>query len=218
MAEAPDYRDDTPLVYYRPGVWAREAIVPRNFGLVHGLYILDWDGDRRDEILTAGFEGIHLFKRAADGSWSRTEIAKGAPDPWPKSGSSDITVGKLGGARFLATIEPWHGEQVVIYMQRGGQWERRVIDTSLVDGHTIQTADLDGDGNDEVIAGFRGKGTSVYLYRAVEGGARWERETLDNGGMAAAACAVADLNGDGRPDVACIGSSTANLKWYENLK
>jgi hypothetical protein len=35
--------------------------------------------------------------------------------------------------------------------------------------------------------------------------------------MPAAACAIADLNGDGRPDIACIGSSTANLKWYENL-
>ena len=35
--------------------------------------------------------------------------------------------------------------------------------------------------------------------------------------IAAAACAIADLNQDGRPDIACIGSSTANLKWYENL-
>ncbi len=33
--------------------------------------------------------------------------------------------------------------------------------------------------------------------------------------MAASACAVVDLNGDQRPDVACIGG--ANLKWYENL-
>ena len=40
---------------------------------------------------------------------------------------------------------------------------------------------------------------------------------LDEGGMAAAACAIADLNGDGRPDIVCIGSATANLKWYENL-
>jgi hypothetical protein len=32
--------------------------------------------------------------------------------------------------------------------------------------------------------------------------------------MAAAACAVADLNADGRPDIACIDST--RLKWYEN--
>jgi hypothetical protein len=33
--------------------------------------------------------------------------------------------------------------------------------------------------------------------------------------MAAASCAVADLNADGRPDIACIDAT--RLKWYENL-
>jgi hypothetical protein len=58
----------------------------------------------------------------------------------------------------------------------------------------------------------------VYIYYAQDAGARqWKRETLDAGGMAGASCAVVDLNGDGRVDLACIGSATANLKWYENL-
>ena len=34
--------------------------------------------------------------------------------------------------------------------------------------------------------------------------------------MAAAGCALAHLNDDKRLDLACIGTSTANLKWYEN--
>ncbi|MGO9258304.1 MAG: FG-GAP-like repeat-containing protein [Bryobacteraceae bacterium] len=216
-AEPPDYRDQTPLVYYRPGIWKRETIQPENTGLVHGIYVLDWDGDGRDEILNAGFEGIHLFKLGKDGQWSRTAIAAGAPDPWPKSGSSDIAVGRIGQERFLAAIEPWHGNQVAIYRLRGGAWQRQVIDTSLVDGHTLQTADLDGDGDDEVIAGYRGGGHSVYLYHYDRGAGTWSRQMLDQGGMGAAACAVVDLNGDGRPDIACIGSATANLKWYENL-
>ena len=33
-----------------------------------------------------------------------------------------------------------------------------------------------------------------------------------------AAVAVADLNADKRADVVCIGTATANLKWYENRK
>jgi hypothetical protein len=216
-AEPPDFRGQTPLVYYRPGIWKRETIEPRNSGLVHGIFILDWDGDGRDEILTAGFEGIHLFKLGTDGQWTRTAIAAGAPDPWPKSGSSDIAVGHLGRERFLAAIEPWHGNQVAIYRLRGGVWQRQVIDTSLADGHTIQTADFDGNGDDEVVAGYRGGGHNLYLYRYDRASGTWQRRTLDQGGMGAAACAVADLNGDGRPDIACIGSATANLKWYENL-
>jgi hypothetical protein len=44
----------------------------------------------------------------------------------------------------------------------------------------------------------------------------WTRQTIDDGHMAAAGCAIADLNGDKRLDVVCIGTATANLKWYEN--
>jgi hypothetical protein len=217
-AVGPDYRGITPMVFYRPGEWKRQTIAPLNGGLVHGIYIIDWDGDGREEILTAGFEGIYLFKLAKDGKWTRTEIAKGDPSAWPKSGSSDITVGKLGKERFLAAIEPWHGNEVVVYRRSGTAWQRLVIDSSLVDGHTIQTADLNADGNEEVIAGYRGEGHSVYIYSADDAaGTRWSKQVLDQGGMGAAACAVADLNGDRRPDIACIGTAGANLKWYENL-
>lgn len=213
-AEAPDYRGQTPLVYYRPGEWKRRVISEENSGVVHGLWIIDWDGDGRDDILTASFGGIHLFRLGKDGRWWRTELAKGDPAPWPKSGASDIAVGKLGKERFLAAIEPWHGNEVAIYRQRGGQWQRNVIEDKLVDGHTIVTGDFNGDGNDEVVAGYRGQGRSVYLYSF--DGQRWTRSTLDDGGMGAAACAAVDLNGDRRLDIACIGSASANLKWYEN--
>ncbi|MEK6325176.1 MAG: VCBS repeat-containing protein [Acidobacteriota bacterium] len=91
-----------------------------------------------------------------------------------------------------------------------------MIDTTLNDGHVLLTADLNQDGRDEIIAGYRGQGRSVYIYSALKG-SHWSRQVLDDGGIAAAGCVVADLNRDGRPDVACIGAATANLKWYENL-
>ncbi len=215
----PDYRGRTPLVYYRPGEWKRILIGDENEGVMHGIYVTDWDGDGRDEILTASFVGIHLYKLERDGKWTRTELAKGDPAPWPKCGASDIAVGHLGKRRFLCTIEPWHGNQVVVYREEGGAWRRQVLDASFVEGHTIQAADLNGDGRDEILAGDRGKsGNAVYIYTADDdASAKWTRHALDVGGVAAASCAVTDLNGDGRPDIACIGSSTANLKIYENL-
>jgi len=215
-AEPPGYRDRAPLVLYRPGAWKREPIPDQLSGVLHGIFIVDWDGDGRDAILTASFEGIHLFKLGANGRWTRTEVAKGSPAPWPKSGSSDVAVGRLGGRRFLCAIEPWHGNQVVVYQEESGAWGRHVIDDSLVDGHALAVADLDGDGRDEIVAGFRGGGRSVFLYSAEdERGTRWKRQPLDEGGMGAASCAVADLDGDGKPDLACIDST--RLKWYQNV-
>jgi len=43
------------------------------------------------------------------------------------------------------------------------------------------------------------------------------RAAFSTRGMAGAGCAAADFNADKRLDVVCIGSATANLKWYENL-
>ena len=214
-AEKPDYIDHVPLVFYRPGEWKRIGIGEQNEGVMHGVEVYDWDADGRDDILTASFSGIHIFSLGKAGTWSRMEIAKGDPEPCPKCGASDIAVGHAEKRRFVASIEPWHGNQVVVYRQNGARWERRVIDDTLLDGHTIRTADLNGDGNDEIIAGQRGKEYRVGIYYTQPDGS-WSRISLDDGGVSAAACAVADLDNDSRPDIACIGSATTNLKLYRN--
>lgn len=214
-AEAPDFRVHTPIFYYQPGEWKRKLITDADEGVVHCIYPVDWDHSGSDALLTASFQGIHVIRRGKDGSFTRTKLTGGSPDDWPKSGTSDVAAGHLGKERFLAAIEPWHGNQVVVYTERKGEWQREVIDSTLVDAHTLLTADLDANGKDVIVAGYRGKGTSVNLYRF--DGQHWNKSLLDDGGMAGAGCAAGDLNGDGRIDVACIGTSTANLKWYENL-
>ena len=69
-------------------------------------------------------------------------------------------MGKLkSGQPFIATIEPWHGNQVVVYTRaeatRAALWDRHVIDDKLKWGHAVWCADLDGDGDDELIIGVR---------------------------------------------------------------
>lgn len=215
--QPPEYKGNVPLVLYRPGSWKREVLTTALEGVLHGLYIADIDRDGREDILTASFVGVDSFRFGKDGRWLRNKLVAGDPAPWPKSGASEIAVGMLGKERFLTTLEPWHGNQIAVYRFGKTDWERLVIDDTLVDGHTLQTADLNSDGRDEIIAGYRGQGRSVHLYSFDPKRKKWGRQTLDEGGIAAASCAVADLNGDRKPDIACIGSATTNLKWYENL-
>jgi len=236
-AEKPEYAVGAPLMWYEfpepldrghaSALDERELdwmphVIDSSLTVVHGVAILDWDGDGRDEILTASFEGVHLFKstgRLPDLNWTKTRLGEGDQVARPRRGSSEVGAGKLGRRRFVATIEPWHGEQVVVYFEgKGGElWKRQVIDASFKDGHALAVADLDGDGNDEIVAGYRGEGTSLHVYRAADlAGNKWERQTLDTN-MAAACVVVHDINGDGRADIVAIGASTGNVVWYENL-
>lgn len=212
-AAAPEYREHVPLVVYRGPNWKREIAGDQNQGVMHGIFITDWESRGRDSIFTASFNGISRYWLDG-GQWSREEIAKGDPGAWPHCGTSDIAAGNLKGERFLAAIEPWHGNQVAIYKRRGSTWARTVIEDGLPDSHSIAAADLDGDGRSEIVVAQRGKPGRVVVFSIR--GDQWQKTVVDEG-ITAASCAVADLNSDGRPDLACIGSATENLKWYENM-
>jgi hypothetical protein len=94
---------------------------------------------------------------------------------------------------------------------------RKVLADDLAQGHALATADLDGDGRDEIIAGHRGTGWRLLVFRAHDGGGRdWERVVVDDGGMAAAGVVVVDLDGDGRLDLVAGGRGSNNIKWYRN--
>ena len=211
-SEPPDYHGETPLYVYEPGAWTR-TLIANDGGVVHGIQPVAWNGDSSAQtLLSASFLGVHLHQYAG-GDWTRTRIHPGDPSDWPESGSSEVGLGWAGDTDFVATIEPWHGHQVVVYTKGDRAWVRNVIDDTLEDGHTLVVGDLDADGSDEIVAGAR-RGVQVAIYRS--SGGEWTKQILDDGGMAAAGCAITDLNDDGRLDIACIGSGTANLKWYEN--
>ena len=236
-AKEPDYRVPAPLTWFEPpepllrghvsatdtgkGEWFPH-LIDESLTVVHGVHIMDWDNDGRDEVLTASFEGVHLFHSSGAGGdlrWTKTHLAAGDQASTPRRGASEIGVGRLAGNRFLATIEPWHGEHVVVYTRGrpGDLWSRHPVDDSFHDGHALACGDVDGDGNDEIVAGFRGMGTSLYVYYSMDAsGDKWERQTLDTE-MAASGTVLADIDGDGRLDVVAIGASTGNVKWYENL-
>src|SRR5262249_41694533 len=176
--------------------WLPE-VIDQSLHVVHNFWPVPRAGGKRMDVLTASYEGVNLLT-LDKGKWQRKHVGKGNQDnPKGKRGASEIKQGTLkSGRKFLATIEPWHGDQVVVYTEpseAGAMWDRHVIDEQLRWGHAVWCADLDGDGGDELIIGVRDdpapgdKGIErrgVRIYKALDDkGTRWARKIIDSGGI-----------------------------------
>ena len=176
--------------------------------ILHNFLPANFDADPQDELLTASREGVNVLKRRSDATWSRTLIGQGSP--------GEIKLGRVGGRRLIATVEPWHGKSVVVYAEQPDLWARTVIESGIAGGHALGWADFDGDGNDELAAGWRDGTPGVAIYRVDRDGALRSKTMVDEGGMATEDLVIADLNADGKPDIVASGRATRNVKIYWN--
>ncbi len=119
---------------------------------------------------------------------------------------------------LIAGIQPLHGQQLVIYNQKG---KRIILTDSLNQGHALILEDLLSQGQDQIIVGWRNKNDQgemgIKMYRANDPDWNtWQSIWIDKNQMACEDLKVADLNGDGRMDIIAAGRSTHNLVVYWN--
>lgn len=141
------------------------------------MLVYDVDGDGRNDVVTSydahGY-GIGWFRQAADGSFTEHRFVGGTPEESP---------------------------QGVCFSQP----------------HALAAADIDGDGLTDIVTGKRrwAHGPSgdpepnaapvLYWFRLVrdgQGGATFEPQLVDEDSGVGTQVTVADLNGDGKPDIA----------------
>jgi hypothetical protein len=156
-----------------------------------------------EEIWVASAEGVHALKRDQAGKWSARLMAEGKP--------GEIKMGRVNGKRHLATVEPWHGNSIVVYEESPVPWKRVEIESGLNQAHALGWGDFDGDRSDELVVGWRGKPWGLAFFRLQD--SVWTKAPIDEG-VAVEDMDVADLDGDGRPEIVAGGRATANIRIY----
>ncbi len=226
---APTYDQDTASIFwYGQNGWKRHQIADDVPGIIHRIRPVRWDPGNRDAFLVASFGGVWLYRASGTGgamTFKRTIISRGHVDAAPRLGASDVGMGTTNGRRIVASVEPWHGNEVVVYTESGAEWRRRVIYDKVTRGHEVAVLDLNGDGRADIIANdnstrsgnWENPTPGVHVLFAPENPAtgewvysRIERELAMNSVVGG------DINGDGRPDLICVGSG-GMVRWYENL-
>lgn len=227
---APTYdQDKAPVFWYDQGGWKRHTMTDAVPGIIHRVRAVKWDSGNREQILVASFEGIVMYRATGSGEGMKFEkvvLSKGHEEKAPRLGASDVGVGMQDGKRFFASVEPWHGNEVVVYTGSGANWTRRVIFDKVASGHEIAVIDLNGDGRDDLIANDNARGATqnnpnaptggVHVFFAPDDAAKGEWAYLrleDKLGMNS--CVGVDINQDKRNDLVCGGAGGV-VRWYEN--
>lgn len=200
---------------------------------MHSLAVIPGKPGGPERLLFVGMEGVELMNEKADQPWQ----ARGArmlpgmtppnqrPDQSWHAGLSEISEGHTAERMYLATIEPKHGNNLIVYPanaegELGGQ--RVVVDDTLVTAHAMRCVDILGLGQHQILVGWWGSGVEnkdygIRLYIPQnEQATEWKTVSIDDGKMACQSLQVADLDGDGRLDIIAAGWSTNNLTIYWN--
>jgi hypothetical protein len=192
----------------------------------HGVGIADIDGDGKADLLS-----VHGWFRNIDAN----------ADKWEWHGEWN-----LGDAGFpiLGYDVNHDGKQDLIYGQGHGyglywleqqgsagsrKWLRHTIDASFSQSHALALADIDGDGEPELLTGKRYRGHNgsdpgsydplvVYYYKLDRQTATFTRVPISMNGTAGVGTQfiVADLDGDGDIDLATAGKT--GVHFFENLR
>src|SRR5512140_569343 len=174
--------------------------------------VVDLDGDGALEVLQAGFDGtLHVLSAGG--------IEKpGFPIHMGSYSTDTPTIADLDGNGTLEIICRYNPNSIGVWSHSGSMlpgWPRSIANApgGAIDVWSCPcTADLDGDGEFEIVAGdYAGRGWAFHVDGSTVAG--WPVNLNPSGGYpgwALSSPAAADLDGDGRDEVV-IGSDDDRL-------
>lgn len=200
------------LAYHLPkdvySAWKIDTL-DQSMHLTHNFHVIE--NKNTTELYLAGKEGVKILHLTDDIS---SPDIKASTD----KGAGEVRVVKMkSGGDFIVTVEPMHGNELVIYP--GSKMERVLLDDNINEGHALAAADLLNNGSDQVLAGWRaankdGKVGIKLYYRKDAKSTAWESSWVDENEMACEDLKIMDMNADGKPDIVAAGRATHNLKIY----
>ncbi len=192
----------------------------------HGCGIADIDGDGKADVLS-----IHGWFKNIDAAHDKWEWR---PE-WDLDDCGFPIIGFDVNNDGKMDLIYGHGHNYGLYWleqtERGGKraWTQHLIDDSYSQVHVLALADLDGDGELELLAGKRYRGhngndpgsyepLAIYYYKINRRDATFTRHTISYNGTAGAGTqfVVTDIDGDGDLDILVAGKT--GVHWLENQK
>ncbi|MCA9726289.1 MAG: T9SS type A sorting domain-containing protein [Candidatus Eisenbacteria bacterium] len=196
-----------------------------------GITAGDIDGDGDLDVVASAFYG----NPDRNGRWVWYENLDGAAGSWAKHA---ISTGNFYGTQMAAAADldgdgdlDVYGCSTLTYLGSenddvywfentagdGSAWVQHRVDTDYRDAIEVAAADIDKDGDLDLVGTSYGIESIVWWENVDGDGIQWTRRTVTPFTPTNNAVAVADLDDDGDLDVVAAGVNAVAVAWYENI-
>ncbi|MCG8458750.1 MAG: VCBS repeat-containing protein, partial [Holophagales bacterium] len=202
-----------------PSAWTHLADVSTSAAGVRALSLGDVDRDGDLDVVAAldgTTDALHLFRNTAGTglAWSVAGTL-GAVD-----GPRQLLLADLDGDGDLdALASEGDGDAFAWFENDGssGPWAKTVVVDGLLvhDGaHGLAVADVDRDGDLDVLATAENDAEVLYLANTLGDGSTWSLTTIDTSVVGPRGLAAGDLDGDGDTDVVVADAGGGDLRVF----
>jgi hypothetical protein len=208
------------------GPWIKH-LIDEDLAEARTIRVADFNGDGLPDLLATGAAANRVVwyenpgapriqpweKHVIDGTSVRP--VHGHPVDLDGDGDLDVVMALGMGVDSPTGAVVWYENDG---LPDAGAWPRHVICEPLPQAFEAFAADLDGDGEVEVVVTAWGEPGGVFLFDH-DGDPRgpWRQQVLKVPWVRANQILVADLDGDGRPDLVAQAERGVNeLRWWRN--
>ena len=202
----------------------KQYVVDGVFDGAKNVVASDLDGDGDADLAAVGTEGNSVAWFESNGQsppvftrrWIDTNLDS-AFSVWTADLDRDGDEDVLAGAAYLSASG--NPGEVVWYENDGAApptFVKRSVDAAARGARTVRTADLDGDGDQDVLTALGPAGDFVWYESNGQSPPLFTRRVVDDTAGFPFSVVAGDLDGDGDNDVLAASSGANRISWYEN--
>ena|GEM_PF-2178594 len=184
----------------------------------NSVFAADMDGDGDMDIVSSSANDNTIAWYENDGNanptWAAADIATSA------NSARSVFVADMDGDGDMDIISASYNDNTIAWYENNGAanptWTATDIATSAAGALSVYAADMDGDGDMDIVSADFGDNTIAWYENNGAADPTWAAADIATSANGAASVFLADMDGDGDMDIVSASSNDNTIAWYEN--